>query len=172
MVGSGRLSSFSDHFLQTSSWKRSGADRIFPVQFRPESRRAVPEPTQISMDPVAGMIDLDDAANEQLIKTRRGKKENKLLQSSAYSTQINRSANIDWKLLNILVEDQCPNGQIKKEKFVEVYDQLYSDGKSSDFCSFTFGLFDREDSETSNNELELNFLQLTSFSLIKSNFTN
>ncbi|CAF1285331.1 unnamed protein product [Adineta ricciae] len=33
-------------------------DRIFPVQFRPESRRAVPEPTQISTDPVAGMIDL------------------------------------------------------------------------------------------------------------------
>ncbi|CAF1680522.1 unnamed protein product [Adineta ricciae] len=46
----GRLCSFSDHFLaagssnvgsshflQTSSWKRSGTDRIFPVQFRPES---------------------------------------------------------------------------------------------------------------------------------------
>ncbi|CAF1184681.1 unnamed protein product [Adineta ricciae] len=52
-------------FLQTSSWKRSGTDRIFPVQFRlesakivPESRRAVPEPTKIPTDPVAGMIDL------------------------------------------------------------------------------------------------------------------
>ncbi|CAF1509254.1 unnamed protein product [Adineta ricciae] len=73
-VGSGRFQSFPDRFLQTSSWKRPGTDRIFPVQFRrqgtcrnflesaktvPESRRAVPEPTQISTDPVAGMIDLE-----------------------------------------------------------------------------------------------------------------
>ncbi|CAF1597676.1 unnamed protein product, partial [Adineta ricciae] len=40
------------------------------------------------------------------------------------------------------------DGQIKKEKTVEVYDQLYSDGKSSDFRRFTFGLFNREDSGT------------------------
>ena len=56
-----------------------------------------------------------------------------------------------------------PNGLIKKEKFVKVYDQFYSDGKSSDFYRFTLGLFDREDAGTSNNELELNFLELTSF---------
>ncbi|CAF1507071.1 unnamed protein product [Adineta ricciae] len=36
-VGSGRLGTFSDRFLQTSSWKRSGIDRIFPVQFQSES---------------------------------------------------------------------------------------------------------------------------------------
>ncbi|CAF1081445.1 unnamed protein product [Adineta ricciae] len=29
--------SFPGCFLQTSTWKRSGTDRIFPVQFRPES---------------------------------------------------------------------------------------------------------------------------------------
>ncbi|CAF1172156.1 unnamed protein product [Adineta ricciae] len=76
-VGSGRLGSFSDRFLQTSSWKRSGTDRIFPGQFRrqgicwnllesaktvPESRGAIPEPTQISTDPVAGMIDLGSSS--------------------------------------------------------------------------------------------------------------
>ncbi|CAF1239445.1 unnamed protein product [Adineta ricciae] len=36
-ISSGRFQSFPDRFLQTSSWKRSGTDRIFPVQFRPES---------------------------------------------------------------------------------------------------------------------------------------
>ncbi|CAF1631354.1 unnamed protein product [Adineta ricciae] len=32
-----RFQSFPDRFLQTSSWKRSGTDRIFSAQFRPES---------------------------------------------------------------------------------------------------------------------------------------
>ncbi|CAF1438787.1 unnamed protein product [Adineta ricciae] len=36
-VGFGRFQSFTDRFLQTSSWKRSGTARIFPVQYRPES---------------------------------------------------------------------------------------------------------------------------------------
>ncbi|CAF1215426.1 unnamed protein product [Adineta ricciae] len=47
-VGSGR-------FLQTSSWKRNSLESAKTV---PESRRAVPEPIQISTGPVAAMIDL------------------------------------------------------------------------------------------------------------------
>ncbi|CAF1096578.1 unnamed protein product [Adineta ricciae] len=57
-VGSGRkfkrrFQSFPDRFLQTSSWKRPGTCRSLL-----ESAKTVPEPTQISTDPVAGMIDL------------------------------------------------------------------------------------------------------------------
>ena len=65
-----------------------------------------------------------------------------------------------------------PIGQMKKDKFVKVYDQRYSDRKASDFCRFTFGLFNREDSETCKTELRLNFLYELNFSLIKSNFSN
>ncbi|CAF0759125.1 unnamed protein product [Adineta ricciae] len=47
------------YFLCNSDWNPAARNLLESSKTVPESRRAVPEPTQISMDPVAGMIDLE-----------------------------------------------------------------------------------------------------------------
>ncbi|CAF1545298.1 unnamed protein product [Adineta ricciae] len=57
-VGSGQLGSFSDHFLCNFGRNPVARNLLESAKAVPESRRPVPDPTQISTDPVAGMIDL------------------------------------------------------------------------------------------------------------------
>ena len=64
---------------------------------------------------------------------------NKLLDS----TQYNRDQVIKWHAGFI---KDCPNGELDKKKFTEVYKELYPEGKADKFCTQVFNTFDADQS--------------------------
>ncbi|CAF1421495.1 unnamed protein product [Adineta ricciae] len=116
----GRFQSFPGRFLQTLSWKRSGTDRIFPVQSRPES-------TQISMDPVAGMIDLEvhyDMVDLAILKLSKPLKNlshrHEFVKPGFNSPSCKLTSVINSKLYLV-----CYNGELTEDSDVKPYKYIH-----------------------------------------------
>ena len=43
-------------------------------------------------------------------------------------------------------KSDCPNGELSKSKFIEVYQQLFPNGDAQKFCSHIFRTFDSDNS--------------------------
>ena len=80
-------------------------------------------------------------ARRQLIQANE-----ELHESDLEKTMIDPEMATSTRLSRFLLQLDCPNGELTKKKFIQVYRQFFPNGQAEAFCTHIFRTFDADNS--------------------------